>query len=224
MDKRIRVLVVDDECSVREAIVALLKMAAGIMVVGKADSAERCVQKAHLLRPDVILLDLHLPDKSGVEVIGALLKDNPNVCIVILTGYADDHEVALAFRAGAVGYMLKTQAPSDLARTIEDTYEGRSSVSPRIAKIMLQMMNPRKSTAAHAASGLTKGECRVLRCVAQGLTNKEIARHLHLCRSTVHVHVSHILRKLQVENRTQATLYALRTGLSSLANGLAEEG
>ena len=215
MNKKIRVLVVDDEEIVGAAITALLEMDTGITVVGNAVSAEMCIQRAHSLRPDVILLDLRLPDNPGGEVIDALLQDNPDVRIIILTGYAEDHEVALVLRAGAVGYVLKTQAHRELVQAIEHAYAGRSSVSPQIAKIMLQLLSPPKLP--HTTEGLSESELRVLGYVAQGLKNKEIARHLDLSRHTIHAHVSHIFSKLQVANRTQAALFALKHDLVSLA-------
>ncbi|HMN30059.1 MAG TPA: response regulator transcription factor [Caldilineaceae bacterium] len=215
MNQKIRVLLVEDEGIVAEAIAALLEMEPGISVVGKAVSAEMCLRKAHALRPDVILLDLRLPDRPGVDVISALVADNPTVRIVIVTGYADEEEVATALRAGAVGYVLKTQAHTDLVQAIEHAYQGRSSIPPRIAKIMLQALNPPKPPSA--VRHLSEAERRILVYVAQGLENKEIARQLGLSRPTVHAHVSHILNKLELENRTQAALYAVKHGLVSLA-------
>lgn len=214
MNKKIRVMVVDDESLVRAAIVALLKMAAGITVVGRADSAELCVQKAHALRPDVILLDLHLPGQSGVEVMGTLLEDNPDVRIIILSGYAEVQEVAAAFRAGAFGYVLKTQADRDLVCAIENAYEGNSNISSRIAMILIQSVNSPRCTPLDPINRLSKAEQHVLTYLAQGQTNKEIARHLGLSLSTIHGHVSRTLKKLQVKNRTGAALVALKYGLA----------
>jgi DNA-binding NarL/FixJ family response regulator len=214
MNKKIRVMVVDDECIACEAIVALLEMAAGITVVGRADSAEICVQKAHSLRPDIILLDLHLPDQSGVEVIGALLEDNPAVRIIILSGYAEVQEVAAAFRAGAFGYILKTQAASDLVQIIENVYKGHSYISSRIAMLLFQSVTPSRCTPLDPTNRLSKTERHVLTYVAQGLTNKEIARHLGLRPSTIRGHVNRTLQKLKVKNRTEAALVALKYDLA----------
>lgn len=215
MNEQIRVLVVDDECMVNAAIGAMLSTATGITVVGNADSAAMCLQQAFAHRPHVILLDLHLPDKPGTEVIRPLLEDNPNVCIIILTGYAEEHEVALALRAGAVGFLFKSQAPRELVQTIESAYAGNATVSPQIAKIMLQMLNPAKPT--QTTEALSASELRVLVCIAHGLSNKEIAHNLGVCQSTVHTHVNHILCKLNLENRTLAAIYAVKQGLVSLA-------
>jgi DNA-binding NarL/FixJ family response regulator len=214
--RKIRVLVVDDEYIVSEAIAALLEMDAGITVVGHAASAEMCLWKTRSLRPDVVLLDLHLPDKPGVEVIHTLLAENPNLPILILTGYAEDHEVAAALRAGVVGYVLKTQSVSELVGAIKNAQQGRSSIPPQVAKIMLKMLQS-PQVAPAATEGLSEAEQRILTYVAQGWDNKTIARQLRLAQCTVQVHVSHILSKLHLENRTQAALYAVKHGYVSLA-------
>jgi NarL family two-component system response regulator LiaR len=213
MGKNIRILLVDDEVIVREAIAALLEMESGMTVVGEAGSAEGALRKVRSLRPDVVLLDIRLPDQSGVEVISTMLHHQPNLSIVLLTAFADDQEVATAFRAGAVGYVLKTQAVNDLVRAIENAHHGLSSVPPRIAKIMLQTLNP-PCRPQPKTRLLSEAERRVLVYVARGLQNKEIARHLGVSRPTVHAHISHILAKLDLENRTQAALFAIKEGIA----------
>src|SRR5262245_57378777 len=126
MDKKIRLLIVEDETIVREAICALLALEEDIMVIGQASNAEMAVRKARLLKPDVILLDLRLPDKSGIAVIEEIAQTDPATRILVLTAYADDNEVAAAFKAGAVGYLLKTQMINDLVCAIRYTYQGQS--------------------------------------------------------------------------------------------------
>jgi NarL family two-component system response regulator LiaR len=216
MDKKIRVLLVDDEFIVAEAIATVLQLEAKIKVVGVAANGVMALQKARTLQPDVILLDLRLPDQPGVELIAELLHEVPTTRIVILTGFADDREVALAFRTGAVGYVLKTQAPHELVQAIENAYLGRSSVPPSVAKIMLHMINPPKPVATDAVNNLSVAERRVLAYVAQGLENKEIARLLRVSQPTIHAHVSNILTKLKLDNRTQAAIYAVKHGLVSI--------
>ena len=142
-----------------------------------------------------------------------LLEDNPTVRIIILSGYAEVQEVAAAFRAGAFGYLLKTQVASDLVWTIENAYEGHLNISSRIAMILFQGMNPPRCKSLDPTNRLSKTERHVLTYVAQGLTNKEIARHLGLRPSTIHGHVSRTLQKLQVKNRTEAALIALKYDL-----------
>ena len=215
MAKKIRILLVDDEQIVCEAISVLIEQVPGMIVVGEAYSGDSALQKARALRPDVILLDLRLQEQPGVELIAPLLRDNEQARIVILTAYAEDREVAVAFRNGAVGYVLKTQMISDLVRAIEHAEAGLSSVPPRIAKIMLQMLNPPAQPTAEGGR-LSDAEVRVLTYVALGLQNKEIAHQLGISRPTVHAHISRILSKLQLENRTQAALYAIKQGFATL--------
>lgn len=214
MDTKIRVLLVEDEKIVAEAICALLSTEPGLMVIAQAETGESAIRKARLVHPDVILLDLHLSDQSGVEVVTAIMQENPQARIVILTAFADEQEVAAAFRAGVIGYVLKTQAIDDLVKAIENAYEGRSCVPPNIARIMLSTLNPeRKRCTQHVQ--LSDAELRVLSFVGKGLQNKEIAHLLGLSRQTVHGHVSHILTKLKLENRTQAAIYAYRQGITT---------
>jgi DNA-binding NarL/FixJ family response regulator len=214
MQSKIRIMLVEDEAIVSEAICALLEMEASITIVGRADTAEVAVRKARLLKPDVLLLDMHLPDRSGVEVITELLRDNLAVRIVLLTAYAADEEVVAAFRAGAVGYVLKTQAITDLVRAIKQATQEQSALPSTVAHIILRQINragePTKRTL------LSEAEWRVLALVAQGLANKEIARQLMLSRMTVNAHVSTLMGKLKVTNRTQAALYALKQGWVTL--------
>jgi DNA-binding NarL/FixJ family response regulator len=215
MDKKIRLLIVEDETIVGEAICALLALEGDIMVIGQASTAEMAVRKARLLKPDVILLDLHLPDKSGIAVIEEIARTDPAMRVLVLTAYADDHEVAAAFKAGAVGYVLKTQMISDLVCAIRYTYQGQSSIHPAVASIMLRKLNTARPPSALATS-VSEAEMRVLILVAQGLSNKDVARRLRLSQTTVVAHVNSIMSKLQLTNRTQVALYALKHGLTTL--------
>jgi DNA-binding NarL/FixJ family response regulator len=215
MEKQIRVLLVEDEAIVCEAICALLANEERITVVGKAMSAEAAVRKAHLLKPDVILLDLQLPDGSGVEVTQAIMAENPDACIVILTGCVDEGMMAAAFKSGAVGYVLKTQDITELVRAIENARQGQMSLHPKVAHMMVNKVGHSLRQYADEIA-LSEAEMRVLSFVAQGLANKEIAHRLGVSRMTVHVHVSSILSKLRLTNRTQAVLYALKRGWVTL--------
>jgi DNA-binding NarL/FixJ family response regulator len=219
MSNQIRVLLVDDELLVCAAIAALLQLDERLKVVGMARNAVLGLQKAQTLRPDVILLDLHLPDQSGIDVIGDLLRANPGVRVVILTAYADAEEVAAAFRAGAVGYVLKTQAEHDLVRAIDQAYQGLATVPPQVASVLLRALQP-APPCAPTLGELSKAERRVLLYVAQGLKNQEIAERLEIGVPTVHTHINHILAKLGLKNRTQAAIYALEHGLVARAGPL----
>jgi DNA-binding NarL/FixJ family response regulator len=215
MQNKIRLLLVEDEIIVGEAICALLALEEDIMVVGHAIDAEMAVRKTRLLKPDVVLLDLHLPDQSGITVIEELTQKNPDTRVLILTAYADDNEVTAAFQAGAVGYLLKTQVIGDLVCAIRHAHQGQASIHPTIASIMLRKLNAARPSPA-TETPVSEAEMRVLLLVAQGLPDKEIARRLRLSQTTVVAHINSIMGKLQLTNRTQLALYALRQGLATL--------
>lgn len=220
MQRQIRVLLVEDETIVGEAILALLGMEPWITLVGEAENAETAVRKVRLLKPDVVLLDLHLPDRSGVEVIEEIMRELPQTRILVLTGSVNENEVYAAFRAGAIGYVLKTQAINELTQAIDYAVRGYSAIHPKVANIMLNKLGQSAAGGRPLADRpLSEAEMRVLVLVAQGLANKEIARQLGVSRMTVHVHVSNILAKLGIENRTQAALYALKKGWVTLDSG-----
>ena len=215
MGKEIRVLVVEDEMIVGEAIRALLDEA-GIIVVDEAATAEAAIHKARYLRPDVILVDLQLPDKPGIRVIEEIMAENPRARILVLSAFSDDLRVTAAFQAGALGYVLKTQASDELVQAVQTAHRGLSALHPSIAtKLIRQLKRPQEVEIEEFA--LSEPEERVLVEVARGLSNQEIAEELRLSLSTVRTHVSKILSKLHLENRTQAALYALRKGLVRLS-------
>jgi two-component system, NarL family, response regulator LiaR len=212
MEEQIRVLVVEDEKIVGEAIRALLEDEPGIQVIDEATTGDAAVRKARQLKPDVILVDLLLPDKSGVVVIEEILADDPNARILVLTAYSEDHRVTAAFQAGALGYVLKTQASTELVEAIQTAHRGLSALHPSIAtKLVRQLKRPNDPPLEEPL--LSEPEERVLIGVARGLSNQEIAEELGLSLSTVRTHVSKILSKLHLENRTQAALYALKKGM-----------
>lgn len=214
-NKKIRVLLVDDEEIVRQAIRMMLETEASILVVGEAITAQEAIHKARLLKPDVILLDLRLPDDSGVSVVEALLKQDQSVRILILSAFASDNEVLAAFKAGAQGYVLKTQTIEELVQAIEQVYHGQSALHPLIARMILKELNI-PSHQSQVAKSLSEAEIRVLSYVGQGYSNQDIADKLGLRYATVRVYMSNILKKLQLSNRTQVALYALKTGVTTL--------
>ena len=216
MAEQIRVLVVEDELIVGEAIRALLGEASDITVVDEANNAEEALEKARLLKPDVVLVDLHLPDKPGIQVIEEMIAEAPNTRILVLTASSDDTTVTAAFQAGALGYVLKTQATDDLVSAIHTAYRGLSALHPAIATKLVRQLKRPLIEPPPVDSPLTEPEERVLLCVARGRSNQEIAAELGVSISTVRTHVSKILNKLQLENRTQAALFALRKGMLTL--------
>jgi NarL family two-component system response regulator LiaR len=218
MSEPIRILVVDDHELVRQGFVALLAVKPGVEVVGEAADGKEAVELARSLLPDVILLDLVMPRKDGLEATKEIKAENPEARILIITSFAEDENVYRAVKAGALGYLLKDSSPQALMRAIHDVYEGRLSLHPDIAMKLIEELN-RPSDAPPTADPLTEREVEVLKLVAKGLSNQEIAEKLVVSERTVGAHVSNILTKLHLANRTQAALYALRTGLTDLDPG-----
>ena len=216
MTEMLRILVVDDHAVVREGLRALITSEPGMMVVGEAGDGVEAVLKARSLTPDVVLLDLLMPRKSGIEAIAEIKADNPEARILVLTSYADDDKVFPAIKAGALGYLLKDSSPQELLEAIRDTYQGESSLHPTIARKLILELN-RPTDLPPTDEPLTEREVEVLKLVAQGLANNEIAAELAISERTVRTHVSNILSKLHLANRTQAALYAIREGLTGSA-------
>jgi NarL family two-component system response regulator LiaR len=223
MTSPIRVLVADDHAIVRKGIRALLATEPDIEVVGEAQDGRQAVTEAERLRPDVILMDLVMPEVDGIEAVRRILADQPQARILVLTSFAGDDNVFPAIKAGALGYLLKDSGPEDLVQAIRQVYGGESSLHPMIARKLLQELS-RPSGRPPAPEPLTGREVEVLRLVAQGRDNREIARKLMISDATARTHVSNILRKLHLASRTQAALYALREGLASLDDAASLDG
>lgn len=207
----IRVLIADDHGVVREGLRAYLELEPDITVVGEARDGAEAVRQCLELNPDVVLMDLVMPQVDGVEATGQIKQHRPSTHVIILTSFLDDERVVPAIRAGATSYLLKDVAATDLARAIRGARAGQAQLHPEVARrLMQQVTAPRK---ADAAAQLTDREREVLLLLAEGRSNKEIARTLVVSERTVKGHVSNILGKLGLQDRTQAALYAVRHGL-----------
>jgi len=215
MTNPIGVLVVDDHLIVRAGIRWLLAAQADIEVVGEACDGVEAVAEALRLQPDVTLMDLVMPEMDGIAAIEQIVARRPEARILVLTSFEADDKVFPAIRAGALGYSLKDFGPGDLVRAIHRVHRGESSLHPVIArKVLQELAHP--SHHPPTSDPLTEREVEVLRLVAHGEIDQQIAATLGISEVTVRTHVSNILHKLHLASRTQAALYALREGLASL--------
>ena len=225
MKTAIRVLLVDDHAIVRDGLRAVLKLQPHIEVVGEADNGRDAVSMAQSLRPDVVLMDLVMPGMDGIEAIRLIVDGQPESRILVLTSFSAEDKVFAAIKAGAMGYLLKDCDSEELVRAIHQVQRGESSLHPKVARMLLQEMTaapgervsePAPRPGRPVVDPLTERELDVLKLVAHGKSNREIADELVVSEGTVRTHVSNILSKLHLASRTQATLFALREGLTSL--------
>ena len=211
----ITLLVVDDQTIVRKGIRALLEQVNDIKVIGEAADGEEAVAQAKLLNPDVILMDLMMPKMDGITAIREIQAGKVPKRIIALTSFVTEDKVFPAIKAGAMGYLLKDSAPEELITAIRKVNRGEPSLHPTVAKMVLEELSqPVKQPLTPAP--LTEREVDIVRLVAQGLSNRQIADQLVIGEATVRTHVGNVLNKLHLANRVQATLYALREGLTSL--------
>jgi NarL family two-component system response regulator LiaR len=215
MTSAIRVLIVDDHAIVRKGLRALLRNLPDIEVVGEAEDGWEAIAAVEKRDPDVVLMDLLMPELDGIEATRRIIDDRPDTRILVLTSFAGEDEIFPAIKAGALGYHLKDSSPEELVQAIRQVHRGESSLHPLIARKVLQELS-RPSGDPPTPDPLTPREVQVLRLVAQGQSNQQIADQLVISETTVRTHVSNILGKLHLASRTQAALYALREGLASL--------
>ncbi len=220
--KKIRVLIVDDHQVVREGLTSVLEGKGDIEVVGLAGDGSEAVEKARELSPDVVLMDISMPKMNGVEATRQIKKEKPEIGVVILTMYADEEYIFDLVRAGAAGYLLKDADSAQIAKAIRAVSKGESMIHPTIAaKILnefshLSGRDNKVQKAARSEDDLSEREITVLKLMAEGKSNKEIANELHLSDKTIKNHIHHIFQKLNVADRTKAVISAIRMGLIDL--------
>lgn len=208
----VRVMLVDDHAVVRQGLRTFLDLQENITVVGEARDGVEALKVVHECSPDVVLLDLIMPRMDGIETVRRMKAARPQTQIIVLTSFGDDQKVFAAIRAGATGFLLKDVSPGDLALAIHAAQRGEASLAPGIATKLMQEIAVGGSPANDEQS-LTEREYAVLALIAQGRSNKQISEELSISEKTVKTHVSNILTKLHLEDRTQAAIYALREGL-----------
>ena len=211
----IRILVVDDHPVVRRGLSSWIKIHAGLELAGEASDGANAVILCQSLQPDIVMLDLVMPGMSGIEVIEQIKDSTPDIRILVVTSFAEEDQIIAAIKAGAEGYLLKDSPPEMLLQAIQDIYRGESSLHPAAARTLIHEFN-QPLDQPQTDFPLTKREIDVLKLVAKGYSNQNIADQLSLSEGTVRTHVRNILAKLNLENRTQATLFALREGLANL--------
>ena len=207
----IKILFADDHEMVRIGVSAYLSAQSDMEVIAEANDGGEAVEKALLLRPDIILMDLVMKEMDGIEATKQIIAKWPEAKIIIVTSFLDDEKVYPALEAGATSYMLKTSAASKIAQAIRSTYEGKSILEPEVTGKIMSRMREKPVDSLH--DQLTKRETEILMLIAEGKTNQEIADQLFIAIKTVKVHVSNILGKLEVQDRTQAVIYAFQNDL-----------
>jgi DNA-binding NarL/FixJ family response regulator len=213
MEDAIRVLLADDHVLVRQGIRQFLEDADGIEVVAEADDGAEAIRLIEEQRPEVAILDIRMPEMTGVEATRRIKSHYPEVRVLILTAYDDDPYVFALLQAGADGYVLKTASADELVRAVHTVHEGQSALSPEITgKVVRQMTGGRPSGAAEQVESLTERELDVLRLAAQGKTNRAIGSELGISHRTVQGHLASVYGKLEVNSRTEAVTEALRRG------------
>jgi two-component system, NarL family, response regulator LiaR len=209
----IRVLIADDHSVVRKGLRTFLGLSPELEIVGEASDGLEAVRLANDLKPDVVLMDLKMPRMDGIAATEAIRREHPDIEVIALTSILEDDSVVGAVRAGAIGYLLKDTEADELCRAIKAAAAGQVQLSPQAAaRLMREVRTPENPET------LTERETDVLRLLTRGYSNKEIAQELGLSQKTIKIHVSNILGKLGVASRTQAALYAIRTGLATTAS------
>ncbi len=211
--ERIGILIADDHTLFRRGVRKMLEAEEDMVVVGEAATGEEALEQARALMPDVVLMDVKMPGMDGIECTRALHREMPHIGIAFVTMFENDEFVFQGLQAGGRGYILKDADPDTMLRAIRVVSNGESLLAPTIAQKVIRQFAGMDRAQGQLVDDLTAREVEVLRSIAEGLSNKEIARLLTISEKTVKNHINNILSKLHLYDRTQATLYAIRTGL-----------
>lgn len=214
-DTSIKILIADDHAVVREGLRSYIQIQPDMDVVGEAINGIEVVKKARSMKPDIILIDIVMPQQNGIEAIKQLKQEEIPSRIIVITSFAEEDKIFPAIKAGALGYLLKDSSPEELVQAIRDVHRGESYLHPTIARKVIDDLS-RDDALPLTDEPLTSREVDVLKLIAQGYSNRKIGERLHLSDRTVGKYTSNILDKLHLANRTQAALYALREGIANL--------
>lgn len=209
MNSKIKLLIVDDHPVVRNGIAAWISSQSDLKLIGEAQDGIEAVEKAKKLEPDVILMDLVMPKKDGIEAIREIIQHDPNARILVITSFSEDKKAIDAIKAGAMGFIIKDTSPSEMLQAIRQVFEDKPWLSPDIIRMLIREKTLQKDE-EKLIEPLSEREIEVLILIAQGLSDQDIANSLVISRTTVRFHVNNILSKLNLENRTQAALYAIK--------------
>lgn len=216
----VRVLIADDEALVRHALRIFVNSAEHTTVVGEATNGAEAVERCRDLEPDVVLMDIQMPTMNGIEATAAIVEDQPCIRVIAVTTFSSERHVVAALRAGASGYLVKDTTPDMLVESIIDVHEGKSILSPQITRELIiavrDGMNASSATVTTGPAALTERELSIVRLLAKGRSNAEIARDLHLSEATVKANFGRIMNKWSVRDRVQVLIHAVRTDLVTL--------
>lgn len=213
MEKVINILLVEDHPLMRQGLRNAIEVEPGLTVIGEAEDGIEAVEKAALLNPDIILMDIFIPRMDGIATTREIISKNPDSKILILTSSMDDDMIIQAVQSGVQGYILKETTPEQLFDAIRCVYNGTPSFSPNVTKKLLREIREKQFNRPMSIS-LTTREQDILRLIAKGLSNDEIGEKLHISQGTVRSHLSGVMKKMQLRNRSQLVLYAVRNGFA----------
>lgn len=212
-ENKIKVLIVDDHAIVRQGLRTLLELMDDISIVGEADNGKIAIDLVSQIHPDVVMMDLMMPEMDGITATRQICAQNPGIKIIALTSFLEDENIIPAIQAGATSFLLKDVSPTELIDTIRAAYRGEARLHPNVARKLMDQVSSHPASLENSLRDITDREMEVLRLVAQGMSNKEIASTLVISEKTVKTHISSLLGKLNLNDRTQLAIYALKNGL-----------